>query len=145
MRDVKDISSIKKYKNIPDLKNTYINRELSWLAFNQRVLEEANNTNHPLLERLKFLSISGSNLDEFYMVRVAGLHAQADEDVAVQSVDGMTPQEQLIEVNKKANLLMINQQKTWQKLKGILKNNNISILSKNTITSEEKKWCSNYF
>ena len=145
MSDVKDISSIKKYKNIPDLKNTYINRELSWLAFNQRVLEEANNTNHPLLERLKFLSISGSNLDEFYMVRVAGLHAQADEDVAVQSVDGMTPQEQLIEVNKKANLLMINQQKTWQKLKGILKNNNISILSKNTITSEEKKWCSNYF
>ena len=110
MSDVKSIASIKNYKDSPNLKNTYINRELSWLAFNQRVLEEANNTNHPLLERLKFLSISGSNLDEFYMIRVAGLHALADEDVAVQSVEGMTPQEQLIEVNKKANQLMINQQ-----------------------------------
>ena len=145
MSGVKGIASIKNYKDSPTLKNTYINRELSWLAFNQRVLEEANNTNHPLLERLKFLSISGSNLDEFYMIRVAGLHALADEDVAVQSVEGMTPQEQLIEVNKKANQLMINQQKTWKKLKGILKNNNISILSRNSLTSEEKKWCSNYF
>ena len=130
MSDVKGIASIKNYKDSPTLKNTYINRELSWLAFNQRVLEEANNTNHPLLERLKFLSISGSNLDEFYMIRVAGLHALADEDVAVQSVEGMTPQEQLIEVNKKANQLMINQQKTWKKLKGILKNNNIRFKKK---------------
>ena len=100
----------------------YINRELSWLSFNDRVLSECYNERHPLLERVRFLSISGSNLDEFYMVRVAGLHAQADEEVTVQSVEGMTPQEQLIEVNKKANQLMINQQNTWQKLKGILKN-----------------------
>ena len=141
----KKISSILKHKSLHGLENSFINRELSWIAFNQRVLDEANNINHPILENLKFLSISGSNLDEFYMVRVAGLHAQVDEGVNIKSSDGMMPQEQLSEVNKKANLLMRNQQKTWKKIKEKMSNNNIHILSKSSLSIEEKEQCAEYF
>jgi polyphosphate kinase len=145
MKSQKKISSILQHKSLHSLDNLYINRELSWIAFNQRVLDEANNLNHPILENLKFLSISGSNLDEFYMVRVAGLHAQADEGINIKSSDGMSPQEQLVEVNKKANLLMANQQKTWKTLKEKMRGNNIHILTKNSLSIKEKKWCSEYF
>ena len=145
MKSEKKVSSISNHKNLYGVADSYINRELSWIAFNQRVLDEANNTNHPILENLKFLSISGSNLDEFYMVRVAGLHAQVDEGVNVKSSDGMTPQEQLSEVNKKANILMRNQQETWKKLKEKMSDNNIHILSKKSLSTEEKKQCAEYF
>ena len=106
----------------------YFNRELSWLKFNQRVLEEAANPAHPLLERLRFLSISGANLDEFFMVRVAGLRGQQLRKIEELSIDGRTPSEQLSETVAAADALMAQQQKLWKVLKHQLKAEGIKVI-----------------
>jgi polyphosphate kinase len=98
----------------------YFNRELSWLAFNRRVMEEARNPAHPLLERLRFLSISGSNLDEFFMVRVAGLKGQQLQGIEDLSADGRTPGQALAEIEAEVNRLVDEQQLEWHRLRGLL-------------------------
>lgn len=116
----------------------YINRELSWLAFNTRVLEEATNPKVPLLERVKFLSISANNLDEFYMVRVAGLKDQARHQVRALSVDGLTPKEQLTLIHEAAGRLMEQQQDTWIRLKAELKEEGIVIVRPKDLSERER-------
>lgn len=111
----------------------YFNRELSWLGFNQRVLEESMNSAHPLLERLRFLSISGSNLDEFFMVRVAGLKGQQLQHIEERSVDGMTPGQQLDAIARAADALMADQQRLWAQARTELAGAGITVLDKDEI------------
>jgi len=123
----------------------FINRELSWLAFNTRVLEEAENDKHPLLERLRFLSISASNLDEFYMVRVAGLYEQVKAGVSVLSLDGLTPGEQLSRVHAAATKLMERQQERWRTLRVEMRGAGISVLDPEELTEEERRFLKQAF
>lgn len=118
----------------------FINRELSWLAFNTRVLEEAENQAHPMLERLRFLSISASNLDEFYMVRVAGLHEQVKVGAAILSQDGLTPAEQLARIHAAAAELMMRQQERWRTLRAEMRTAGISVLDSDELTGDELKF-----
>src|SRR5215475_11576580 len=123
----------------------YINRELSWLAFNERVLEEASNSSHPLLERVRFLSISDSNLDEFYMVRVAALKELAASGVPVKSDDGLTSEQQLTAIEEVAAGLVHRQQQCWADLQKRLRAEGISILDHKNLTADDREWLRQLF
>ncbi|EWY39962.1 polyphosphate kinase [Skermanella stibiiresistens SB22] len=124
----------------PNSPDRFINRELSWLAFNQRVLEESLNLNHPLLERLRFLSISASNLDEFYMVRVAGLKAQVRAGITTLSDDNLSPAQQLSAVNQRVIELMRDQQNGWRTIRKDLRDAGISVVDPSELTDSEIDW-----
>ena len=123
----------------------YFNRELSWLQFNRRVLEEAQNLRHPLLERLRFLSISASNLDEFYMVRVAGLYGQLDAGIVQASQDGLTPAQQLTEINRFAATLVNEQQVCWKTLREEMAAAGIAIVELKGLSQAERAWLEQEF
>jgi len=123
----------------------FLNRELSWLAFNWRVLEEASDEAHPLLERLRFLSISASNLDEFYMVRVAGLKAMVRARVDDPSLEGMTPAAQLRAIDDEASRLVARQQAVWQDLRVAMGAAGIAVLATEELTPEERDWVGRHF
>ncbi len=121
------------------------NRELSWLGFNRRVLEEATNPAHPLLERLRFLSISGSNLDEFFMVRVAGLKAHQLQGIEDLSADGMTATQQLEAIAEQADSLVVAQQAEWILLREALADEGLEVLGGDELTEADRTWLAEYF
>jgi polyphosphate kinase len=126
-------------------KERFINREMSWLAFNQRVLEEAQNAHNPLAERINFLSISASNLDEFYMIRVAGLKDYVRQGITKHSIDGLLPAEEIEIITKRVAVMVQEQHQTWQKLRDALEKENISVVKQDDLSSEDKKWLEQYF
>jgi polyphosphate kinase len=128
-----------------DSPDRFINRELSWLDFNHRVLEEAENTRHPLLERLRFLSISASNLDEFYSVRVAGLVGQAKAGGVHVSSDGRSAAQQLTEIKSRAETLLADQQRIWRELAVLLRKNGIEVCKPAGLTAEDRTWLDAWF
>ena len=123
----------------------FVNRELSWLRFNWRVLEEAENPRVPLLERLRFLSISATNLDEFYTVRVAGLRELSLAGKTAPSIDGLTPAEQLIEINANARELMERQQTVFNSLVTQMAETDIHLLDRTQMTKDDDTFLDNYF
>ena len=131
--------------DLPTTPERYFNRELSWLAFNTRVLEEAANSRHPLLERLRFLSISGNNFDEFYMVRVAGLRGQLDENVETLSVDGLSPAQQLTAIAAKADALIAGQQIVWGELRRALGETSFCVIGMAEVREDERGWLEKHF
>ena len=123
----------------------FINRELSWLAFNTRVLEEAANPRHPLLERLRFVAISASNLDEFYSVRVAGLIGQERAGVAKLSSDGLTPARALTAIHAEARELIVGQQQAWREVRGLLEQAGLVLCETDALTEADRAWLDSWF
>src|SRR6478672_1303616 len=123
----------------------YFNRELSWLAFNRRVLEEACNPKHPLLERVRFLSISANNLDEFFMVRVAGLKAHQTLGVEELSPEGMTVAQQLSAIIVEADLLVTAQHDVWATLQRELQAAGMQVISDEPLDAEAEAWLDVHF
>ena len=133
------------HTNILESKTRFINRETSWLEFNTRVLEEAENPNHPIMERLNFLAISASNLDEFYMVRVAGLKDYLREGITKPSVDGMTPAQELDIINGVVMNMVQRQHKCWTNLRADLEKEDIKILRPESLTKKDRFWLEQHF
>jgi polyphosphate kinase len=132
-------------QQVPEGPDRFYNRELSWLQFNRRVLEEAQNTQHPVLERLRFLSISASNLDEFYMVRAAGVYGQIAAGVTTLTQDGLMPKQQLAEINRFAARLVADKQKAWNEIKSEMAANGVAIVTRDMLKGEEKSWLEQLF
>ena len=132
--------------NVPPLEQLltsperFINREFSWLQFNRRVLEETLNTEHPLLERVRFLSISAANLDEFFMVRVAGLEGQVRQNIAIRSPDGKTPTEQLDSILHEIDHLQMEQQASLAVLQQYLAKEDILIVRPGALSDADRQW-----
>ncbi len=129
----------------PGSPERFINRELSWLDFNNRVVEEAENTRHPLLERLRFVSISAANLDEFFSVRIAGLIGQARSGLTRLSPDGLTPAQQLAAVRERARVLLDRQQRVWLDLRAALAESGIAVCEAGSLSAEERAWLDTWF
>jgi polyphosphate kinase len=123
----------------------FFNRELSWLAFNERVLAETENERHPLLERLRFLSISASNLDEFYMVRIAGLKGQQQAGIVTVSQDGMTPGQQLDAIYQRSHKLLQDQQIAWNSMRLQLGAAGIGIVEPTDLEPGDRTWLERRF
>ncbi|NGM23550.1 RNA degradosome polyphosphate kinase [Roseomonas stagni] len=129
----------------PESPHRFINRELSWLAFNTRVLEEAANPRHPLLERLRFVAISASNLDEFYSVRVAGLIGQDRAGISTPSPDGLTPAQQLAAIHGTAQGLIAAQQSAWHELRGLLATAGLVVSDPESLSPADREWLEGWF
>lgn len=123
----------------------YVNRELSWLSFNRRVLAEAENERYPLLQRLRFLSISASNLDEFTMIRIAGLEGQATRGIETTAIDGLDPRQQLAAIREQVLALEDRQQRTLETLRGLLAAKGILIADIDELDERQRGWLETYF